>query len=76
MHYIQLEYLNNIEQLFLEMCKNFVLVLVVGRHNLFDVARHEFGHQFDVIANRGDCPLTSVEFNGQWPTLVCLPHLL
>ena len=65
MHHIQLEYLNNIEQLFLEMCGNFVPVLVVGRHGLFDVARHESGHQFAVFANRGDCPFTPVEFNAR-----------
>ena len=77
MHYIQLEYLNNIEQLFLKMCGNFIPLLVLGRHGLFDVAQHESGHQFVVVvANRGDCPLTPVEFKAQWPTLVCLPHLL
>ena len=45
------------------MCENFVLVLVVGQHGLFDVAQHESGYQLVVVANRGDFPLTPVEFN-------------
>ena len=76
MHYIQLEYLNNIKQLFLEMNGNFFQIRVAGRHGLFDVGWHKSGQQFVDVANRGDCPLAPVEIKVQRPTLVCSSHLL